>query len=282
MPANSLLSRYSADYGSLVSRRNSERSLRAAAIDAALANRAKSDFLANVSHELRTPLNAIIGFSDLICTMNKEGKPAKTVEYAQNVLQAGHHLLSIINDILDLSKIENSAFRLDKEDNAIATMAAECVAMLEPKTRVKSQHVSLDIDEEIPPFAFDRLRIKQVVLNLLSNASKFTPEGGTIFVSVQSKSGAALIEVADNGVGMTPEHLKVALTPFGRVESAYNRTIDGTGLGLPIAKALVEAHGGTFEIASQYGLGTRVSFSLPVTHGTDLSGTHNLQRKMVQ
>jgi two-component system cell cycle sensor histidine kinase PleC len=264
----SLLSRYSTDFGNLVSRRNNERALRAAAIDAAVANRAKSEFLANMSHELRTPLNAIIGFSDLIRhTQAGNETPTKTLEYADNIWSAGQHLLAIISDILDLSKIESRAIKLDLDVHAIQDTVRECIAMVQGRIEARSQTLTVHVDEKIAPLAYDKLRVKQILLNLLTNASKFTPEGGQITLAVGSERTYAIIAVIDTGIGMTEAELEEALKPFGQVKSAYTRNHEGAGLGLPIAKALVEEHSGKFYISSAPNIGTHVTFSLPRSRG---------------
>ena len=270
----SLLSRYSADFGNLVSRRDSERALRAAAIEAALANRAKSEFLANMSHELRTPLNAIIGFSELIRyrSTDKES-PAKALEYAEHISNAGQHLLAIISDILDLSKIESRALKLDLELLGIQHTVRECLTLVQTRIEEKFQTLTLRIADGIAPFPHDRLRVKQVLINLLTNASKFTPEGGEITVAVASETAHVLVAVIDTGVGMTPDQIEQAVKPFGQIKSAYIRNHDGAGLGLPIAKAMVEEHGGKFFILSEPKVGTHVNFSLPRQQGASPDDT---------
>ncbi len=271
----SLLSRYSADFGNLVSRRDSERALRAAAIEAALANRAKSEFLANMSHELRTPLNAIIGFSELIRyrSTDKES-PAKTLEYAEHISNAGQHLLAIISDILDLSKIESRALKLDLELLGIQDTVRESLTLVQTRIEEKFQTLTLRIADGIAPFPHDRLqRVKQVLINLLTNASKFTPEGGEITVAVASETAHVLVAVIDTGVGMTPDQIEQAVKPFGQIKSAYIRNHDGAGLGLPIAKAMVEEHGGKFFILSEPKVGTHVNFSLPRQQGASSDDT---------
>jgi two-component system, cell cycle sensor histidine kinase PleC len=262
----SLLSRYSADLGQCVSRGRSERALRAAAMEQALASRAKSEFLANMSHELRTPLNAIIGFSDLI-GRQAAGKPleAKTCEYAGLVNHAGKHLLGIISDILDISKIESGTFELDINRYALREVIDAAVVLVAPRIVEKKQTLSLKLPAVLPTITVDGRRLKQVLINLLSNAYKFTPEGGRIVVTAASQTdGTVSICVQDNGIGMTREQIAVALTPFGQVNSSLTRNHEGTGLGLPIAKALIEQHGGSFSIASKPNGGTAVTFTLPV------------------
>ncbi len=268
----SLLSRYSTDFGNLVSRRNSERALRAAALEAAMANRAKSEFLANMSHELRTPLNAIIGFSDLIMHRSYEDKSAaKTLEYAQHISGAGKHLLEIISDILDLSKVENKSLKLDIENYSIGEIVRECVTLVEGRVNQKSQALVLRIAQDIEPFPFDKLRVKQILINLLTNAMKFTQDGGEITLTVAGEPDRVVVAVTDTGIGMTQDQIEHALKPFGQVKSAYTRGHEGAGLGLPIAKALAEEHGGQFEVSSVPNVGTQVCFSLPRRHGAKLS-----------
>jgi two-component system cell cycle sensor histidine kinase PleC len=260
----SLLSRYSADFGNLVSRRDSERVLRVVAAEAALANRAKSEFLANMSHELRTPLNAIIGFSDLIrykCG-EKDAGP-KMLEYAEHISGAGQHLLAIISDILDLSKIENRTLKLQLQTCAIQDTVREGLALVQPRIEEKFQSLTLRMTDGIAPLPHDKLRIKQVLIKLLSNASKFTPEGGAITVAVASEATHVLIAVIDTGIGMTSEQVEQAVKPFGNIKSAYIRNHAGAGLGLPIAKAIVEEHSGRFFISSGPNAGTQINFSLP-------------------
>ena len=261
----SLLSRYSADLGQCISRERSERALRGAVMEQALASRAKSEFLANMSHELRTPLNAIIGFSDLI------GDPAtgdplapKTREYAGHINRAGKHLLNIISDILDISKIESGTFALDLERHALRDLIDAGVVLVKPRLAEKKQTLALKLPAILPLVTVDGRRLKQVLINLLSNAHKFTPEGGRIVVTaVTEADGTVTVSVQDNGIGMTGEQIALALKPFGQVCSSRARRQEGTGLGLPIAKALIEQHGGSFFIASKENAGTTVTFTLP-------------------
>jgi len=257
-----LLSRYTFDVGQCVSRKRGEQALRAAAVEQALANRAKSEFLANMSHELRTPLNAIIGFSDLIA--DKTGVPApKATEYARLINHAGRHLLNIISDILDVSKIESGTFELDRGLHSLGELIAAAVSLIESRIVEKHQTLALEIPEALPPVDVDARRVKQVVMNLLSNAHKFTPEGGRIRVAAVAARNSITVSVADSGVGMTADEILVALKPFGQVNSGLSRQHEGTGLGLPIARALIEQHGGTFWLESTEGQGTAVFFTLP-------------------
>jgi two-component system cell cycle sensor histidine kinase PleC len=261
----SLLSRYSADLGQCISRERSERALRGAAMEQALASRAKSEFLANMSHELRTPLNAIIGFSDLIGDL-AGGDPgaARTCEYAGLVNRAGKHLLKIISDILDISKIESGTFALDLERHALRDLIAASAALVKPRLAEKKQTLVLRLPAALPTVTVDGTRLKQVFLNLLSNAHKFTPEGGRIVVTAAPEADRTVtVSVRDSGIGMTSEQIAVALKPFGQVSSGRTRSHEGIGLGLPIAKALIEQHGGSFFVTSEENVGTTVTFTLP-------------------
>ena len=259
----SLLSRYTADAGECISRKRTEHALRAASLEQALASRAKSEFLANMSHELRTPLNAIIGFSDLIgCKPAATG--GKATEYALLINRAGRHLLNIITDILDVSKIESGTFELDLQSHCIREIVLAGAAFVEPRIAEKRQKLVLELPENLPMVMADARRLKQIVINLLSNAHKFTPELGRIVVTAAQTAGDGVtVSVRDTGIGMTPDQIAVALKPFGQIYSGRSRAHEGTGLGLPIAKALVEQHGGSFMVESTEGAGTTVSFMIP-------------------
>ena len=263
---DSLLSRYSADLGRLISRRDSETALRAAAMESALANRTKSEFLANMSHELRTPLNAIIGFSELISTFGADNEKTrgKSVEYAALISQAGKHLLNIISDILDISKIESGSFALDTGMHSLKEIIDASIAMVEPRMRERLQKLEVRVAPNLPPLAIDERRIKQVIINLLSNANKFTPRYGTITViATADRRDFVTVAVQDSGIGMTKEQMVQAMKPFGQIQTAHTRGHEGTGLGLPISKALIEQHGGKFFLSSEPNIGTMVAFTLP-------------------
>jgi len=262
----SLLSRYSADLGQCVSRERSEQALRAATIEQAMASRAKSEFLANMSHELRTPLNAIIGFSDLIVSPAAGASAAAKVgEYAALINRAGRHLLNIISDILDISKIESGTFALDLGPQSLREVISSGAALVEPRIMEKKQTLVMKLPATLPIITADGRRLKQVLINLLSNAHKFTPERGRITIAAAlDVPGMVSVSVQDTGMGMTPEQIAVALKPFGQVNSTRTRTQEGTGLGLPIAKALIEQHGGSFFVTSTENAGTAVTFILPV------------------
>jgi two-component system cell cycle sensor histidine kinase PleC len=258
----SLLSSYSSDLGQLISRRKSQDALRAASAESAMASRAKSEFLAQMSHELRTPLNAIIGFSEMI-KVPRPGAEAKAREYAEHIEKAGKHLLQIINDILDISKIESGTFKLSLEPHSIADIIEASVALVRPRIEEKHQHLQVRVPEDLPRVLVDALRIKQVLINLLSNASKFTDAQGKILVVATMHQGMTTVAVSDTGAGMTEEEIAQAMKPFVQVQSNYARHHEGTGLGLPIAKALILQHRGQMHVTSAPGVGTTVAFSLP-------------------
>jgi two-component system cell cycle sensor histidine kinase PleC len=229
------------------------------------ANEAKSQFLANMSHELRTPLNAIIGFSQIIKdqSMGAVGQP-RYVEYAADIFGAGEHLLALINNVLDISKIQAGKFDLKEEpvdlhETVQGSMTAVTAQALKNKI---SLHVELPAS--LPPVRADAVAMRQILINLLSNAVKFTPEGGEVTVSVERpKDGGLALVITDTGIGMNEAEIAIALEPFRQVENALTKKFEGTGLGLPIARRLVELHGGRLEIASAKNLGTVIKAHLP-------------------
>jgi len=229
------------------------------------ANKAKSDFLANMSHELRTPLNAVIGFSDLI--LQESFGPigdSRYEEYVGDIHRSGTHLLRLVNNILDLSKIEAGRFELDVERVSLIDTIQMAVRMTGERAQAAGVDIKILLADEIGEIDADRTKLLQVFLNLLSNAVKFTPGGGRVQVTGRrNDDGSVLVEVRDSGIGMTPDEVKVALEPFGQVESGLARRFDGTGLGLPLTKSIVELHGGGVEIQSRKGSGTRVAVRVP-------------------
>ncbi|HVR68768.1 MAG TPA: HAMP domain-containing sensor histidine kinase [Verrucomicrobiae bacterium] len=229
------------------------------------ASQAKSEFLANVSHELRTPLNAIIGFSEII-EMEQFG-PLGTPRYQtyiRDIHRSGVHLLNVISNILDLSKVELGRLDMENELTSLGILIQDAVSMVRmqnPKSQVK---IDADIDADLRPIETDATRLKQVLLNIISNAVKFTPANGRVEVRARSDdAGGCRIVVTDNGIGMAPENIPVAVSPFGQVESVLARSYPGSGLGLPLAKRLVELMGGQFRIDSALGQGTIVTIELP-------------------
>ena len=239
--------------------------LQAAKDEAEAANRAKSYFLANVSHELRTPLNAVIGYSEVLRDeifgpMNHQ----KYHEYSKDIHASGTHLLELIEDILDLSKIETGNIVVDEKEIDVGEMMEETMRIAAPAIQKGNFDLSVEIAPEFPILNADETRLRQVLLNLLSNAFKFTPEGGRIAVRVDiNDDGEVEFSVSDTGIGIASQDIQHVLAPFGRVEQPTVDNARGTGLGLPLSKSLVEMHGGTFRLSSTFGSGTEVMFTLP-------------------
>jgi signal transduction histidine kinase len=227
------------------------------------ANRHKSEFLANMSHELRTPLNAIIGFSEVLGERLFGELNEKQAEYTDDILSSGRHLLSLINEILDLSKVEAGRMELElaKFDLPLAIDNARTFV----RERATKHGIGLDVtvDERLGDFVGDERKIKQVLLNLLSNAVKFTPEGGRIGIHAKQADGAVEISVTDTGIGIAPEDQPKIFEEFRQVGSDYAHKVEGTGLGLTLAKKFVELHGGRIWVESEIGKGSTFSFSLP-------------------
>jgi signal transduction histidine kinase len=228
------------------------------------ASRAKSDFLANMSHELRTPLNAIIGFSEVIKCSIFGPVSERYRGYAGDIFNSGTHLLGLINEILDLSKLEAGQLKLHEETIDLAVMIESCMTLVEKQAEKSDIRMSASIDDAYPTIRADDRRLRQILINLLANAVKFTPEGGQIRVSSFLTHGGLAICVSDTGIGMAPEDIPRALTIFGQVDSMISRKHAGTGLGLPLAKHLVELHGGRLTIDSKVDVGTTVTVVLPL------------------
>jgi two-component system cell cycle sensor histidine kinase PleC len=227
------------------------------------ANQTKSKFLANMSHELRTPLNAIIGFSEIMGsgmfgTLGSE----KYHEYCHDILTSGHYLLEVINDILDMSKIEAGRMKLDMEPLDLSKTLAESLRVVSGRADDKHLVLDADIEGSIPVVA-DRRAIKQIIVNLLSNAVKFTPEGGRVLVRSRVFSDSIILTIADTGIGIAPQSLARLGRPFEQVESQLTKTYHGSGLGLAIARSLANLHGGSMRLRSKLGAGTVVCVSLP-------------------
>src|SRR6185503_17828037 len=233
--------------------------------EAERANAAKSRFLATMSHELRTPLNAIIGFSEMLA--NEEAMQldkTRRHEYAMLIGESGHHLLSVVNGILDMSKIESGNFEITPEPFAPAPVIGTCCDLMALRAREAGIDLVCRLPADLPDIVADKRAVKQILINLLSNAIKFTGRGGRVSVSGEAGGGHVTFTVADTGVGIGEDDLRHVGDPFFQVRTAYDRPHDGTGLGLSIVKGLVELHGGEVGIRSRVGSGTSVSVRLPI------------------
>ena len=232
---------------------------------AELANRAKSEFLANMSHELRTPLNAILGFSELMgnATLGPLGDP-KYEEYTKDINDAGRHLLALINDILDLSKIEAGKLELDEEDIDVAVTIRSCMVLVKERAGNGDVKLLTDIPDGLPALHADQRQLKQILVNLLSNAVKFTPAGGEVTLKTWWRPESGYVfQVIDTGIGIALADIPTALSPFGQVDGQLDRKYEGTGLGLPLTKSLAEMHGGSLDLQSEVGVGTTVTIRFP-------------------
>ncbi len=243
-----------------------ERGLREAKTAAEAANRAKSQFLANMSHELRTPLNAVLGFSEMLAQRLVGPLGEKQVEYVDIIYRSGSHLHDIINDILDLAKVDAGKLDLNLEDGVDScAIINTCVALMKERANAGELRLSVNIEPGLLGIVADPMRLKQILLNLLSNAVKFTEPGGSVVITVRQPGPDTIaFEVRDTGVGMSEAEIKIALEPFGQVDAGFSRRHEGTGLGLPLASRLAELHGGSFQIGSRKGHGTTATLTLPV------------------
>jgi two-component system cell cycle sensor histidine kinase PleC len=228
-------------------------------------NLAKSKFLATMSHELRTPLNAILGFSEVMKNevFGPHGSPSYR-EYASDIHSSGQHLLTLINEILDLSRIEAGRYELKEEAVNLAHVADDCLHMLSLRARGKSQTIRQAVEPNLPKVWADERAMRQIILNILSNAVKFTPQGGDIALKVGwTTNGGQYVCVTDNGPGIPESELNTVLSSFGRGSQAIKTAEEGSGLGLPIVKGLVDLHGGVFTLKSKIRVGTEVMFTIP-------------------
>ena len=272
--SNSLLGEYSALLGDAVLRHRTRTAEHSARIEAELASRVKSEFIANMSHKLRTPLNTVIGFSKLLTEHERRQLPdSEIVQYARLINDAADHLLAVINDILDISKMQSGRSTLDSREIMLDEVLEAIIATFKLQSTESQIKLTCDVPPDLPPIRGDEVKLRQIFTNIISNALKFTRSGGAVTIDAcQSDDGGLRIIVADTGIGMTADEIHVALTPFGQVDGSRARWREGTGLGLPIARALVELHGGWLEITSEPSMGTTVTVTLPSRHDVRVAG----------
>jgi signal transduction histidine kinase len=226
--------------------------------------RSKIQFLASMSHELRTPLNAIIGFSELL-TNEVYGKLGDSHyrDYAQDICDSGKHLLGVINDVLDISKLDTVITETYTEPLDLAEFLHKTMQMIRPQAERAGIVLTEKFDGVLPSMLTDERRLRQVLLNLLSNAIKFTAQGGNVSIAAYRQGGSVSIAVSDTGVGIAPDDIPKAMENYGQVQTGWSRTQEGTGLGLPLAKRLVELLGGSFVLESKVGVGTNIIVTFP-------------------
>ena len=255
----------------ITERKAAEQAMRAARRAAELSNKAKTDLMANMSHELRTPLNAIIGFSETM--KHAVFGPLGSVqyqEYADYIHSSGTHLLNLINDILDVSSVDAGKLKLREEPTDVAETCEVAVRIMLPKATDGGVEIHGIDAAHLPLLMADPLRLKQIFINLVSNAVKFTPDGGTVRCDARvDEDGTMLLTITDTGIGMDEDGMLTALEKFGQVDSSLSRKHEGTGLGLPLTKGLIDLHGGTLEIDSHPGQGTKVTVSFPASRVLD-------------
>jgi signal transduction histidine kinase len=227
------------------------------------ANRHKSEFLANMSHELRTPLNAVIGFSEMLKEQLFGELNEKQLEYSEDIHTSGRHLLSLINDILDLAKVEAGRMELELSEFDLSLAIENAMTLVKERAARHGIALGSEIDERLDCFVGDERKFKQILLNLLSNAVKFTPEGGRIGVAAGLNNGAVRISVSDTGIGIAPEDQKTIFEEFRQAKGDGRGKSEGTGLGLTLTKKFVELHGGTIQVESTVGKGSTFTFTLP-------------------
>ena len=262
---NTLMGEYSVRLGEALLRVRTREAEQTARLEGEIAKRVKSEFISNMSHELRTPLNTVIGFSKLLAEHERRQlKSADITEYGRLIQDSAAHLLSLINDILDISKLQSGRYFLDSQEIEIEDIIPAALATQSKAAAAAGVTLMHEIAPDLPVLLGDGTKLMQALANIISNAVKFTKSGGHVAVVAEpADDGSIEIAVRDTGIGMDEDELQVAIAPFGQVDGGRTRWREGAGLGLPIAKALIELHGGTIQIASAKGIGTEVVVRLP-------------------
>jgi len=234
----------------------------------AAASRHKSEFLANMSHELRTPLNAIIGFADVLEQRLFGELNARQADYTRDIASSGRHLLDLVNEILDLSKVEAGRMELEPSEFSLAETIRGAVGFVRERAAAHGIALTADLPDDLGTLVADERKVRQVLLNLLSNAVKFTPDGGTIEVRARRTAGEVEVSVRDTGIGIAPEDQAKVFDEFQQVGTPSDRSREGTGLGLTLAKRFVELHDGRIWVESEIGKGTTFTLAIPVGRAT--------------
>ncbi len=247
----------------ITQRKEFEQKLKKHATEIEIANKSKSYFLANMSHELRTPLNAIIGFSELLKDEMVGSITPKQKSFINDIFSSGKHLLSLLNDILDISKIEAGKMTLDIEKIDIPLLFESSLSIVKEKAFAHNIRLNLDIKEGVDQIYVDTRKLKQIIYNLLSNAVRFTADGGIVFIKVKKVSDLLEFSVEDTGIGISKENIENLFQPFEQLDNSINKKYEGTGLGLSLVKRLVKLHGGSVEVKSELGKGSCFTVRIP-------------------